>query len=72
MSVAAKNESTEQAKEQAADEARAELYRRLAHNDKVQRDRGVKMLRDFLQKRKRVSEVGMMKIWKAVFYCTHS
>ena len=51
-----------------SEEAQRELYRRLAHNDKVVRDRGVKTLRVFLAKR-RVSEVGMMKIWRAVFYC---
>jgi hypothetical protein len=53
-----------------SEEAQRELYRRLAHNDKAVRDRGVKTLRVFLSKR-RVSEVGMMKIWRAVFYCMH-
>ena len=52
-----------------SEEAQRELYRRLAHNDKVVRDRGIKALKNFLVKRTNVSEVGMMKIWRAVFYC---
>jgi hypothetical protein len=64
--------ATNTAAEQASEQAKAELYRRLAHNDKAVRDRGVKMLRDFLAKRKNISEIGMMKIWKAVFYCMFS
>jgi ribosomal RNA-processing protein 1 len=52
-----------------AEEAQKELYRRLAHNDKHIRDRGVKMLKNFLSKRRQLNEIGMMKIWKAVFYC---
>ena len=45
------------------------LAKRLAHNEKEVRDQGMKSLKQWLFKRKEVSEMDMMKIWKGLFYC---
>lgn len=45
------------------------LVKKLAHNDKTQRDQGVAMMSQWISKRNQVEEIDMMKIWKGLFYC---
>lgn len=46
-----------------------ELVRKLAHNDKKERDRAVEIMEKWIANKKDISEVDMMKIWKGLFYC---
>ena len=46
------------------------LAKRLAHNEKVVRDKSMKTLRAWMIRRKEITEFDMLKIWKGLFYCT--
>ncbi|KAI8054630.1 nucleolar protein,Nop52-domain-containing protein [Syncephalis plumigaleata] len=43
--------------------------KRLASNDKKERDRAVKSLRKYLTHRQETEEVELLKLWKGIFYC---
>lgn len=45
------------------------LARRLSHVDKRERDRGVEMVRGFLEKGSGLSDDDLMKVWKGLYYC---
>ena len=42
---------------------------RLAHTEKVVRDKAVANLSAFLASREEMSELELLKIWKGLFYC---
>lgn len=52
-----------------ATEKKNTLVKKLAHNDKIVRDKSIRLLKKWLVKRKEIGEMDMLKIWKGIFYC---
>ena len=55
--------------EEKEESARFQLAKKLADNDVAIRSRAVKLVRHWLQKRKSLGDLDLLKLWKGLFYC---